>query len=69
MKKFDRVDVLSWISDLYKDVNGVRPRWYNFQEWDDNCLEAFTNQLLAELKENEEKERLQEIAEIGRAHV
>ena len=35
MKKFDRVDVLSYISDLYKDVNGVRPRFYNFNEWSD----------------------------------
>ena len=62
MKKFDRVDVLSYISDLYKDVNGVRPRWYNFHEWSDNCLEAFEAQLIAQLKEDQERERLQEIA-------
>ena len=64
MKKFDRVDVLSYISDLYKDVNGVRPRFYNFNEWSDNELEVFTDQLIAQLKENEEKERLQEIADV-----
>ena len=64
MKKFDRVEVLSYISDLYKDVNDVRPRFYNFNEWSDNELEIFTDQLIAQLKENEEKERLQEIADV-----
>ena len=57
MNNFDRVEVLSWISDLYKDVNGVRPRFYNFNEWSDNELEAFTNQLIAQLRENEKMER------------
>ena len=64
MKNFERSDVLSWISDLYKDVYGIRPRGYGFNEWSDAELEAFTDQLLAQLKENEEKERLQEIADI-----
>ena len=45
MKKFDRVEVLSYISDLYKDVNGVRPRVYNFHEWSDIELEAFTENI------------------------
>ena len=52
MKNFDRSEVLSFISDLYKDVNGVRPRFYNFNEWSDAELEAFTDQLEAQLKEN-----------------
>ena len=64
MKNFDRSDVLSWISDLYKDVYGCRPRGYSFNDWSDAELEAFTDQLLAQLKENEEQERLQEIADI-----
>ena len=64
MKKFDRVEVLSYISDLYKDVNGVRPRFYNFNDWSDAELEAFEAQLIAQLKENEELERLQEEADV-----
>ena len=64
MNNFDRSEVLSFISDLYKDVNGVRPRFYNFNEWSDNELEVFTDQLIAQLKENEEKERIQEIADV-----
>ena len=64
MKNFERRDVLSWISDLYKDVNGVRPRFYNFNEWSDDELEAFTDQLEAQLKENQELDRLQEEADV-----
>ena len=36
MKDFKRNEVLSYISDLYKDVNGVRPRFYNFNENEGN---------------------------------
>ena len=66
MKDFKRNEVLSYISDLYKDVNGVRPRFYNFHEWSDNELEAFTDKLIAQLKENEELEHLQEEADVKR---
>ena len=66
MNNFDRVEVLSFISDLYKDVNGVRPRFYNFNEWSDAELEAFTDKLIAQLKENQEQERLQEEADVKR---
>ena len=66
MKDFKRNEVLSYISDLYKDVNGVRPRFYNFHEWSDNELEAFTDKLIAQLKENEELERLQEETDVKR---
>ena len=64
MKDFKRNEVLSWISDLYKDVYGIRPRGYNFNEWFDDELEAYTDQLIAQLKENEELERLQEEADV-----
>ena len=33
MKKFDRVEVLGFISDLYKEAFGVRPRGINYFEW------------------------------------
>ena len=49
---------------MYKDVNGVRPRFYNFNEWSDAELEAFTDQLEAQLKENLELDRLQEEADV-----
>ena len=64
MKNFERSDVLSWISDLYKDVHGVRPRYINFKEWSDGELEVYTDKLIVQLKENEELERLQEEADV-----
>ena len=66
MKNFERSDVLSWISDLYKDVHGVRPRYINFKEWSDGELEVYTDKLIAQLKENEELERLQEKVDVKR---
>ena len=64
MKKFDRSDVLNYISDLYKDVNGFRPRGYGFNEWSDAELNSFWDDLIVQLKENEAEERLQEIADV-----
>ena len=64
MKNFERSDVLSWISDLYKDVHGVRPRYINIKEWSDGELEVYTDKLIVQLKENEELERLQEEADV-----
>ena len=64
MKNFERSDVLSWISDLYKDVHGVRPRYINFKEWSDGELEVYTDKLIVQLKENEEQDRLQEEADV-----
>ncbi len=51
MKDFKRNEVLSWISDLYKDVHGVRPRYINFKEWSDGELEVYTDKLIVQLKE------------------
>ena len=56
MKNFDRSDVLSWISDLYKDVYGVRPRGHNFNEYSNEELETYVDELSERLKEVEEEE-------------
>lgn len=39
-------ECLLWVSDLYKDVNGIRPRWYNFTEFTYKELSDFVNNLL-----------------------
>ena len=39
----ERNDVMMWVSDLYKDVYGIRPRGYNFSEWSNQELEDFVN--------------------------
>ena len=66
MKNFDRSDVLSWISDLYKDVYGCRPRGYSFNEWTDAELETYTDELIEQLKKNEaEEEKFEKECEVA----
>ena len=78
MKDFKRNEVLSWISDLYKDVYGIRPRGYNFHEWSFNELSEFVNDLsqqaeddrkheenMAKEAEIEFNKRIQEIINLG----
>ncbi len=40
-------DTLVWVSDLYKDVNGFRPRGYNFHNWSFQELGDFVTDLMA----------------------
>ena len=54
----DRTDVMMWVSDLYKDVYGIRPRGYNFSEWSNQELEDF----ITNLCEQNEKEIAEEKA-------
>ena len=67
-----------WISDLYKDVHGIRPRGYNFQEWSFDELTAFVNDLsdqaeadrkyeenMAKNAEIEFNNRIQEVIDLG----
>jgi len=51
----EREDVMVWVSDLYKDVNGFRPRGYKFNEWSNQELEDFVNDLI-EVSENQAAE-------------
>ena len=57
MKKFEIKnqeefnECLMWISDLYKDVHGFRPRCYNFQEWSFQELTDFVNDLSQQAEE------------------
>ena len=39
----EKVECLMWISDLYKDVYGFRPRGYNFETWSFQELTDFVN--------------------------
>ena len=38
-------EALMWVSGLYKDVYGFRPRGYNFSEWSFTELTDFVNDL------------------------
>ena len=41
-------ECLMWVSDLYKDVYGIRPRGYNFHNWSFQELTDFVNDLSEE---------------------
>tara|TARA_R100000081_G_C4787837_1_gene155735 strand:- start:767 stop:1138 length:372 start_codon:yes stop_codon:yes gene_type:complete len=53
----EKVECLMWISDLYKDVYGFRPRGYNFEAWSFQELTDFVNDLFKQSEEEEEYER------------
>ena len=44
----EREDVMMWVSDLYKDVYGSRPRCYNFNAFSNAELAEFVNDLMEE---------------------
>jgi len=56
-----RDGVMLWISDLYKDVYGCRPRGYNWDAFSNKELEDFVN-VLAE----ESERQIKELAEYDR---
>lgn len=53
----EREDVMVWVSDLYKDVNGFRPRGYKFNEWSNQELEDFVNDLIEVSEKQAAEER------------
>tara|TARA_B100001093_G_scaffold341800_1_gene326624 strand:- start:24030 stop:24476 length:447 start_codon:yes stop_codon:yes gene_type:complete len=54
----ERNECLMWISDLYKDVHGFRPRSYNFESFSFQELTDYVNDLnnMAEEQAKQEKE-------------
>ena len=56
----EKNECLMWISDLYKDVYGCRPRGYNFEAWSFQELTDFVNDLSEEAEKEAEYERQME---------
>ena len=50
-------DTLIWVSDLFKDVNGFRPRGYNFHNWSFQELADFVTDLMVINAKQAEEER------------
>ena len=64
-KQLTRKEHLSHVSDLYKDVYGIRPRGYKFEEWTNAELNEFWDDLIAQLaKNNIEEEKAEKQATI-----
>ena len=53
----EKNECLMWISDLYKDVYGFRPRGYNFETWSFQELTDFVYYLFKQYVEEEEHEK------------
>tara|TARA_A100001037_G_C15152011_1_gene639935 strand:+ start:52 stop:501 length:450 start_codon:yes stop_codon:yes gene_type:complete len=53
----EKTECLMWISDLFKDVNGFRPRGYNFHEWSFEQLADFVNDLYFKAEEEARREK------------
>ena len=56
----ERADLASYISDTFKAINGVRPRWWDLREWSLDDLRAEANTLQDEVVESNLRERAEE---------
>ena len=63
----EREDVMMWVSDLYKDVYGSRPRGYNFEAFSNAELATFVNDLIEEREHEAQMEAafVEKAIEIG----
>mgnify|MGYP003629640521 FL=1 len=67
----EREDVMMWVSDLYKDVYGSRPRGYNFNAFSNAELADFVNDLSeqsereAELEASGAKKAIEDVMALG----
>jgi len=70
----EREDLASYISDTFKAINGVRPRWWDFREWSLNDLraeaESLEDEVVAsiELAKREAHERMLEANRVALIH-
>ena len=58
----ERADLASYISDTFKAINGIRPRWWNLREWSLDDLRAEAKSLEDEVVVSIQRERAQEAA-------
>jgi hypothetical protein len=56
-----REQLLSQISDTYKDINGIRPRW-NMDHLSDDDLQKWLDDMFVDLRSQMEQERADELA-------
>ena len=56
--KLSRAYIMTYVSDLYKDVYGTRPRCFNFNEYGLDELRTFWDDLIEQLKKNDIEEEI-----------
>ena len=64
--QYDRYMMETSIWDLYKDVNGIRPRWMDFSAMSDANLSAEYDSLLDQLEENNKRDAVEQAEAIVR---
>ena len=57
-QQLSRNEIMTHVSDLYKDVYGIRPRGYNFNAFTDAELNEFWNDLIEQLDRNNKEEEI-----------
>ena len=53
----EREDLASYISDTFKAINGIRPRWWDLREWSLDDLRAEAKSLEDEVVESIERDK------------
>lgn len=56
----EREDLASYISDTFKAINGIRPRWWDLREWSLDDLRAEAKSLEGEVVASIERDRAEE---------
>ena len=56
----ERADLSSYISDTFKAINGIRPRWWNLREWSLDDLRAEAKSLEDEVVASIQRDRVRE---------
>jgi hypothetical protein len=56
----ERVDLANYISDTFKAINGIRPRWWDLREWSLDDLRAEAKSLEGEVVVSIQRERAEE---------
>ena len=56
----ERQDLASYISDTFKSINGIRPRWMNLREWSLDDLRAEAKSLEDEVVASIKRDRAEE---------
>ena len=58
----EREDLMSYVSDTFKSINGIRPSWWGLNDWSLDALRAEAKSLEDEVVASIKRERAEEAA-------
>jgi len=59
-----REDIVDYIWDVYKEVNGIRPRWMDFDSMSYEELDTYAKELAARAEEEYKQRQLEQAADL-----